>query len=173
MNLNYQSLLPEDFDPASRVWVYQSSRMFSLSESLQIETLLEEFVNSWQTHGAPVKGYANLFFGQFIMLMADQRTTGVSGCSTDSSVRLIKTIESQYGVNMFDRTTLAFLVKDKIQLLPMNQLQYAAANDFINAETIYFNNLVDTKEAFASNWLIPVKNSWLKARVNFKVTASQ
>jgi hypothetical protein len=50
-----------------------------------------------------------LFFGQFIILMADEKATGVSGCSTDSSVRLIKDIEQRFGVNMFDRTTLAFV----------------------------------------------------------------
>jgi len=38
----------------------------------------------------PVKGAAYLFFGQFIILMADERVSGISGCSTDSSVRLIK-----------------------------------------------------------------------------------
>jgi hypothetical protein len=35
--------------------------------------------------------------------MADETATGVSGCSTDSSVRLIKEIEKIFGVNMFDR----------------------------------------------------------------------
>ncbi len=93
----------------------------------------------------PVKGYANLFFGQFIVLMADERATGVSGCSTDSSVRLIKQIEELFKVNMFDRTTLAFKVKDKVQMLPLAQLQYAINNNFITPDTVYFNNLVQNK----------------------------
>ncbi len=50
---------------------------------------------SWNSHGDPVKGYANLFFGQFIILMADETASMVSGCSTDSSVRLIKAIETE------------------------------------------------------------------------------
>src|SRR5678816_4958372 len=94
MNLEYQQQIPENFDDGSRVWIYQSSRLFFLSEALQIEELLENFVSAWQSHGVPVKGYANLFFGQFIVLMADESATGVSGCSTDSSVRLIKHIEA-------------------------------------------------------------------------------
>jgi hypothetical protein len=139
--------------------------MFMLSEALHVEDLLKNFTENWQSHGSPVKGYGNLFFGQFVVLMADERATGVSGCSTDSSVRLIKQIEELFKVNMFDRTTLAFLVKEKIQMLPMAQLQYAIDNGFITPDTTYFNNLVQTKEELENNWLVPVKNSWLARKI--------
>lgn len=161
MNLDYQYLLEGNFHPDSRVWVYQSSRLFTMGEALEIEEQLKKFSSTWLSHGSPVKGAGYLFFGQFIILMADEKATGVSGCSTDSSVRLIKDIEQKFGVNMFDRTTLAFVVKDKVQLLPLSQLQYAADNGFINADTLYFNNLVQTREELEKKWIIPVKESWL------------
>src|SRR5436853_4806322 len=128
MNLEYKNLLTGEFAEDSRVWIYQSSRLFSLSEAIETEILLKEFTASWKTHGLAVNGIGYLFFGQFIVLMADERATGVSGCSTDSSVRLIKEIEKKFGIDLFDRTTLAFVVKDKVQLLPMTQLQYAFDN---------------------------------------------
>jgi hypothetical protein len=168
MNLEYKHLLPADFAPDSRVWIYQSSRMFSLGEAIQIEDLLNHFISGWNSHGTPVKGFGTLFFGQFIILMADEKATGVSGCSTDSSVRLIKEIEQLYKVSMFDRQTLAFVRKDKIELLPLNQLQYAFDNGFLQAETIYINNLVQTKEELEQNWLIPVKESWLAKRIKME-----
>jgi len=167
MNLHFQDLIPQDFNDNSRVWIYQCNRLFSLSEALEIEELLEEFTNTWLSHGAKVKGYANLFFGQFIVLMADETATGVSGCSTDSSVRLIKNIEQDYHVNLFDRQMLAFVVKERIQLLPMEQLNYAIENNFIAADTLYFNNTVQTKEELLNRWIIPVKESWLAKRFSF------
>ena len=167
MNLEYKHLLDNNFHPDSRVWIYQSNRLFTLSEALEIEEMLKEFVIQWKSHGTPVKGDAHLFFGQFIVLIADETATGVSGCSTDSSVRLIKDIEQRFSVNMFDRTTLAFLIKDKVQLLPLSQLQYAVENGFINAETLYFNNLVQTKAELESKWIVPVKDSWLKTKISF------
>ncbi len=168
MNLGYSHLLPADFATDSRVWIYQSSRMFSMGEALQIEDLLNHFTANWKSHGTPVKGFGTLFFGQFIVLMADENATGVSGCSTDSSVRLIKEIEQLYKVAMFDRQNLAFVVKDKIQLLPLNQLQYAADNNFIQADTLYFNNLVQTKQELEQNWLVPVSESWLAKRIKLQ-----
>ena len=165
MNLEYKNLLDESFAPDSRVWIYQSSRLFTLSEALAIEDLLNDFAANWLSHGVAVKGAGHLFFGQFIVLMADERATGVSGCSTDSSVRLIKDIEQRFGVNMFDRTTLAFIVKEKVQLLPLSQLQYAFDNRFINSNTLYFNNLVQTKAELENSWIIPIKDSWLSKKI--------
>ena len=169
MNLDYTYLLDGSFSPESRVWIYQCSRLFSINEALQIEEMLKNFTAQWKSHGIPVKGAGYLFFGQFIILMADEKATGVSGCSTDSSVRLIKDIEQKFSVNMFDRTTLAFVIKDKIELLPMSQLQYAVDNSFINGDTLYFNNLVQTKAELENDWILPVKNSWLMSRLKITV----
>jgi hypothetical protein len=165
MNLEYRSLLPSHFAPDSRVWIYQSPRLFSLAEALDIEDRLNAFTASWTSHGTPVRGYANLFFGRFIILMADESVADVSGCSTDSSVRLVKGIEEAFGVQLFDRQTLAFLRKDQVELLPLSQFRYAVENGFIGPDTLYFNNLVQTKAALEDNWIIPVRESWLSSRM--------
>jgi len=172
MNFEYKHLLNDDFHPASRVWIYQSSRLFTISEALQIEEMINRFAQNWDSHGAPVKAAAHLFFGQFVVLMADETATGVSGCSTDSSVRLIKEIEMTFGVNMFDRLALAFIVRDKVQILPMPQLRYAVEQGFINADTLFFNNVVLTREDLENNWIIPAKDSWLAKKISFPDTVS-
>lgn len=166
MNTSFQHLIPENLAPASRVWIYQSSRIFGIAEALQIESLLEDFVANWKSHGAPVKGYANLFFGQFVVIIADETNVTVGGCSTDASVHVIKEIEKQYNVNMFDRQSLAFIIKDKVQLLPLAQLNYALENNFITPNTLYFNNLVATKSDLLNKWIVPAKESWLAAKIN-------
>jgi len=172
MKLDYKSLIDQNLHADSRVWIYQANRIFSIQESLAIEEILNEFSDQWKSHGVPVKGAAYLFFGQFIILIADETATGVSGCSTDSSVRMIKDIENRFGVSLFDRTTLAFVVKDKLQLLPMTQLQYAIDNGFVNGNTAYFNNLVQTKDELETRWIIPLKDSWLAQRITLpNVTA--
>ncbi len=172
MNFEYKHLLQENYSPDSRVWIYQSNRLFTMSEAFEVEDLLNDFTTKWLSHGTPVKGISHLFFGQFIILMADEKATGVSGCSTDSSVRLIKDIEQKFGVALFDRTTLAFAIKDKVQLLPLSQLQYSFDNKFISADTIYFNNLVQTKDELENAWMVPVNQSWLMKKISIEKTVS-
>ncbi len=161
----FKHLLPEDFSDDSRVWIYQSSRLFFISEALEIEEMLEQFVMSWESHGKKVKGYANLFLGMFVVFIADERQTGVSGCSTDASVRLVKEIEKKFKVDLFDRQHLAFYMKEKIQVIPLSQLNYAINNGYISPDTTYFNNTVLTKKDFEDNWMIPLQNSWLAKRL--------
>ncbi|MFT3946230.1 MAG: hypothetical protein QM763_04575 [Agriterribacter sp.] len=170
MDLDYQQLLPEDFAPSSRIWIYQANRKFMLSEVLAAEEILNEFVGKWNAHGSPVKGFATIFYGQFVILMADETQTGVSGCSTDSSVRVIKDLEQRFNITLFDRQLLAFIKNDKIELLPLSQIQYAVENGFIQPDTCYFNNTVQTKRELEQNWIIPVKQSWLAKKINFAVT---
>lgn len=160
-----QEALPKDFSPSSKVWIYQSNRPFNEKETLEINEQLHQFASQWQSHGTPVKGWGQLLFDQVIVLMADETATGVSGCSTDSSVRIIKSLERQYGVNLFDRLLLAFLVKDKLELLPLVQVGYAMEKGYITENTLFFNNTVLTKQELETNWLLPLKNSWLMKKV--------
>jgi hypothetical protein len=64
-----------------------------------------------------------------------------------------------------DRQSLAFIVHDKLQLLPLSQINYAFENNFLEENTLYFNNLVATKKALMNEWLVPIKNSWLKSKI--------
>ena len=165
-----KNIIPAGFADDSRVWVYQSSRAFVEKEEKEINEQLEQFYIQWQTHGTPVKGWAKLLFKQFIVIMADETATGVSGCSTDSSVRVIKSIEKQYEVNMFDRMMLTFLVNGKSQMLPFNQVQYALDKGYIKADTPLFNNMASNKQEILNNWLIPLGDSWLASRVTLETT---
>jgi hypothetical protein len=169
MNLEYKNLLPQNFSPTSRVWIYQCNRLFSQDEVLQVEEMLHEFAATWKSHGDTVTGYAGLFFGRFIIVMADESRTGVSGCSTDSSVRLMKQVEEKFGVTLFDRQLLAFVTEEKITLLPLPELANAIDNNVIGADSLYFNNTVLTKAELVSNWIIPVKQSWLGKRFSTAV----
>ena len=169
MQINISDHIPQEFSDNSRVWIYQSSRIFSIAEAFEIEEMLKSFVESWQTHGKKVTGFANLFFGRFIVLMADETAATVSGCSTDSSVRLIKDIESKFAVSMFDRQLLAFLMpENKIEYVPLSQFVYAYNAQLIKPENIYFNNTVLNKTDFVQRWMIPVSESWLMGKVSVK-----
>jgi hypothetical protein len=138
--------------------------LLSLSEALEIEKILDSFISDWKAHGQPVKGFANLFFGQFIILIADENITTVSGCSTDSSVRMIKAIEDVFKINLFDRNQLAFVIKDKIQLLPLAQIEYALNNKFIQPDTLFFDHSVSTKKELIERWIVPLSTTWLGKR---------
>jgi hypothetical protein len=166
MEFNYREYLPAGFDDSSRVWIYQSNRLFSPAEVLQIDDMLKSFTANWNSHGTPVSGFAKIFYGYFIVLIADETSAQVSGCSTDSSVHVIREIEKTFDVRLFDRQLLAFYLKGKVQLIPLVQMAAGVAQNQIHPDTLYFNNTVLTKKELENNWIIPVSESWLASRLS-------
>jgi hypothetical protein len=165
-----KDLIPADFSDNARVWIYQSSRAFIDKEVREIDEQLHQFYAHWQSHGDPVKGWAKLLFKQFIVVIADEHDVQVSGCSTDSSVRIVKSIERQYDVNFFDRMMITFLIKGKAEMLPFNQVQYAIDKGYIDKDTLLFNNVAYIKKDLFDKWLVPLNQSWLASRVNLADT---
>lgn len=169
MNLAYKHLLNPAFSPYSRVWVYQSSRLLSLSEAFDAEDQIREFAEAWVSHSDDVKAEGHLFFGRFVVLIADETHIKVSGCSTDSSVRFIKKLGETFKVDFFDRQNLAFVKDDKIEIVPLSQVKYALQHQILTPDSLYFNNLVLNKAELENDWIIPVKNSWLAKKTGIAV----
>lgn len=163
-----KTLIPQNFADDSKVWIYQSSRPFSEQQAIEIKEQLHQFQMQWHAHGDEVKGWAELLFKRFIIMMADEGDVAVSGCSIDSATRIIKSIERQYEAQLFDRLTITFLMNDKAEALPMGQVQYAIDKGFIDGNTLMFNNTVATKKELIDNWLQPLSQSWLRTHINLK-----
>ena len=166
MNTKYQSLIPANFPDASRVWIYQSGREFTSEEILQIEEELVAFGKTWNSHGDKVRDYAQLFFGRFIVLMADETNTSVGGCSTDFSIKYIKNLGKDFNTNFFDRSQLAFIIREKVQIISLDAVNAAIEDGYISADTLYFNNTILTKKELLNTWIIPLKKSWLASRIH-------
>jgi hypothetical protein len=161
----YQQYIPQDFDANSKVWIYQCNRPLRENEVLEIDEQLHNFYTQWTSHGAVVKGWAKCLYNQFIVIMADETATHVGGCSTDGMVRIIKSFEKQYGVELFDRLTISFLKDEKVQPLPLQQIGYALEKGYLETDSLLFNNTIDTKQKLETEWLVPLDKSWLWSRV--------
>lgn len=165
MNISFQEEIPRHFNDDSHVWVYQCSRSFKSQEVVKIKRMLQSFIKNWKKNGIPVKSYADLFFDQFIIFITDETATDIKGKSAASSVKLIKDLEKDFQVELLDRLMHAFILQERIQILPLSELNTAIEKHLIKPETFYFNNTILTKKQLLNNWIIPVKESWLSKRI--------
>ena len=149
----------------ARVWVYQNSRELPEKEVNAIYEAGQEFINSWTAHGASLKASFDVLYNRFIVIAVDEEQALASGCSIDSSVRFVKQLEQQFGLNLFDRMQVAYHLNSEIRTCHLNnllsELTTAVGLDK-NAlgEVIVFNNMVITKGEFDEQWEIPLKYSW-------------
>ncbi len=149
--------LPDD----ARLWVYQSDRSFSKSEIEFISSSLREFCESWEAHGQPLATSFKIEHDQFVILAVNENVHGASGCSIDGSVRVLKSIQSNLGVDLLNRS-VPFLINNEVVLHPLSEAKALLANATIQEDTLTFNNAVSSKKDFLQNWKISTKNStWL------------
>ncbi len=147
-------------NPKSKVWIYQANRLFNNTECNYINTLLTNFTQNWQAHGASLSSGFEIRYNLFLILWVNEDLAGASGCSIDASVRVIKQIEQEFGVDLFNRFNMAYKENDTIKTTDRANFEKLLTSKTINPQTIVFNNLVNTYNDLQNNWEIPFVNSW-------------
>lgn len=146
----------------SRVWIYQTNRELTEEELAKIKKQGDQFIANWAAHGASLQAAFEVFYNRFIVLFADESQVKASGCSIDSSVHFIKELQNAFQLDLFDRLNITYKKGDVIDSMRLNDFQAALNDGTLSANTIVFNNLVETKADFMNHWEVPVKDSWHK-----------
>ena len=148
------------FSENSRVWVYQADRELLGSETQQVQIQLDNFAKSWTAHNNQLKAKAEVRYNRFLILVVDEGQAGASGCSIDKSVRFIKDMEQQFNINLLDRFNLAYREGNEVLSVPRNAFEALLKQGIINANTIVFNNMVQSLKELQTKWEVPFKDSW-------------
>ncbi|OWY25932.1 hypothetical protein BVG80_01035 [Sphingobacteriales bacterium TSM_CSM] len=159
---NYQNM-PD----SAKVWIYQSSRPFTDAELTEITRYVQEFAEQWVRHGKLLKAWGGVFHNRFVVLMVDEAALSAGGCSIDASTRMIKELENQFHLTLFDRLTIAYRTTEgQIATASRNEFERLLANGQVTIDTPVFNNLVSTKAQLETEWEVPVYKSWHKQLVS-------
>ena len=148
--------LPDD----ARVWVYQCNRSFTEDEQKQLHTQLEEFINHWMVHGKDLLSSFELRYNRFIVIGALPDAHGVGGCSLDALAHFIQKLEAQYNVTLLDRMNVSYRQGEHIVYKNLADFKKMVKEKAVSAQTIVFNNLVNTKIEYEENWEVPLEDSW-------------
>lgn len=154
--------LPE----SSRVWIYQANRSFTDVELEEIKPKLEAFIEQWTAHGANLKASFDMKYKRFIILALDQKMNVATGCSIDDSVRFIQQLEQDYNVDLLDKMNVSYKQGDFIAYKTLTDFRKMAKDKAVSPKTIVFNNLVNNKAEYLSDWEVPASESWHKRFLN-------
>lgn len=141
----------------ARAWVYAASRPLSDEEQKVLKENLTSFCNDWTSHGVPVRSSWLIRENQFVILIAEE---GPSGCSIDSSVRMLKQAGAALGLDFFDRR-VPFRIGNNIELVALPDLSSFLQKQPNAGQLLTVNTLADKKNVIEKDWLIPVSRSWL------------
>ena len=144
----------------SRIWVYQSNRKFTAQELEYITAKTRYFLTQWTAHGAELEAGFQIRYDRFIVLGLNQENASASGCSIDASVHFIQELQQKMGVDLLDKIDVTYYNGAFIAHKSLLDFRKMAKNKSVSANTIVFNNLVNTKAEYKENWEVAAKDSW-------------
>lgn len=144
----------------SRVWIYQSDRVLNPEEEQRIQQKLDDFTSQWQAHGHDLAAHGEIRHNQFIILSVDEQVAGATGCSIDKSVYLMKEIEQEFNIDLFDRFRIAYRDGGNVINCSREEFEDLLGKGVLNSDTIVFNNMVSNRKDLATSWEVPMKDSW-------------
>jgi hypothetical protein len=150
-----------DVPDSARLWVFPLARELAPDERALVRRNLDEFLRGWKSHGAAVHGSYEIVENRFV-LIAGYTDDGVSGCSTDSMVRVMKSLRDAHGIDGFDRSLVFFRdAKETARAVSRDEFQALVASGSVSRATVVFDPTVQTvgdlragrfETTFADSW---------------------
>lgn len=144
----------------SRIWIYQANRKLREEEVGQIATKTKTFLEQWTAHGSDLEAGFEIRYNRFIVIGLNQENATTSGCSIDTSVNFIQSLEKEFNVDFLDKMNVTFYSGDYIAHKTLSEFRKMAKARSVSKNTVVFNNLVITKSDYLENWEVPAKDSW-------------
>jgi hypothetical protein len=150
--------LPDD----ARLWVFAADRPLRTEEQARLLDHADRFLTGWAAHGAPVVGARALRDGRFLLVGADERATGVSGCSIDTLFRSLGELEREMDVSLRDGGLVFWRDEDgTIHAGSRPAFREHARRGAVGADTIVFDNTVSTVgDLRTGRWEVAMRDSW-------------
>ena len=144
----------------SRIWIYQSDTKFSEDQEKKISEDLTSFLTAWTAHGAQLKAGFEIKYNRFIVIALDQAQASASGCSIDSQVRFIISLQEELGLDLLDKMNVTYYQNDRVHFKSLEDFKKMAKDGAIGKKTIVFNNLITNLDEYENFWEVPAIESW-------------
>jgi len=143
-----------------RVIIYPASRTFTPKESKVITEKLYDFLATWAAHGKPLSSSFKIEKNQFIVVCVDEEKEAASGCSIDSLGTVMREIDQEFQLGLFDRMKATFIQDGKTKTLKLQDFRSGLKNGTIPHDIEVFDFSKNSYMAFLSDFLLPLKRSW-------------
>ncbi|MBS1573123.1 MAG: hypothetical protein JST62_12060 [Bacteroidetes bacterium] len=143
-----------------KILIYPASRQMSAKEVKEITEKLFDFLPSWNAHGKSLSSSFKIDFSQFIIISIDEEKVQTSGCSIDSLNGLLKQIDQEYQLGLFDRMKACFVENQTVKTMKLQDFRNAIKNKEISTEIEVFDFSKNTYISYLSDFKLPLYRSW-------------
>ncbi len=143
-----------------RILIYPASRPFSAKESKAVAEKLFDFLATWKAHGKQLTSSFKIERNQFIVIAVDEEKEMASGCSIDALNVVMRELDSEFNLGLFDRMKASFVENGEVKTLKLQEFRNAVKKGELSGDIEVFDFSKSTYVSFLSDFLLPLKRSW-------------
>jgi hypothetical protein len=142
----------------AKVWIYPSSRKFYAQELEPLKEKISSFLSSWSETIDGDVSY-QLLYDRFIIFGVEDEVK-VSNKNLDEQVAFILSLQLEYEIELLDKMNVCFKQGEYVQYKEVKEFKKLLKNRSVNANTVVFDNLIQTKYDLEHFWEVPITDSW-------------
>lgn len=148
-------------DAEIRCWVFGSSLPLAEGNPALSERLTR-FFSQWNSHGAPVSGRWRILENRFLVVLREPEGAEVSGCSIDSMVGEVKSLEKELGTRLLDSSRIFYRSREgAVEAVNRLEFKALAADGRIDPDTEVFDTTVTRlADLVPGTFSKPLRDSW-------------
>lgn len=152
----------------NRVWIYASEKPISAEQKHVISVELDIFLKGWSGHGLPLTASFEILHDHIIVIKADEQQFSASGCSIDKQVHFMQYLEKKTGIHLFNRLLVAFIKDGRFHIYSASRVPDLIEQNLLSADSPVFDFSVSSEDALRNNFLVPLKDTWLRKYLTVK-----
>lgn len=139
----------------AHIWIFGISPSLDAPRSEAVLRQVDAFLESWASHGTPIRGARELREGSFLIVAADERTEK-SGCSIDRMFGTLKALERELNVQILDSNRVFLREEGSVRAVPRQAFRETAG-----ADTPVFDTTAERLgDVRSGRWERPAAESW-------------
>lgn len=144
-----------------RLWVFPATRPLEAHEADALLGDVDEFLDGWAAHGAPLRSGRALVDDRFLLVGVDEDASQPSGCSIDALVNRLEELGGTLGLRLVDHAPVWYRDGSAVSVATREGFRELARQGRVTPDTPVFDTtltrLADLRERGLER---PARESW-------------
>lgn len=130
----------DELPDEAKIWVYPTDRELTADDQQALISGLEDFLDSWVSHGRRVHGAAAILHAKFVVIAATLAEGDISGCGIDASVHALNPLAERLGFGFANPLDIHYRAGSG-GIVSVDRLKFAEAvsRGLVDGSTVVYN----------------------------------
>ncbi len=144
----------------NKVWAFTIGRPLSQEETEKILNKAQSFASNWTAHENKLSAKVSIKENCVLLIEVDEKVYTATGCSIDKLLRIVKSLEAEFQVELLNRLLVPVELANGFEVLSSSQIKSQLENKILSPETHILNTAISNEDEL-STWKQPIQSSWL------------